>query len=105
MERDRVVRFLEGQIAEISHTVSHIRSGDVEYIDSLTEIAHRMRTSVRAAAPLVGAAVVEAVMRYTDQVTGEIDSFASGEEGSNRLEKISLYLYGALDAANDGSRR
>ena len=30
VERDRVVRFLEGQIAEISHSVSHIRSGDLE---------------------------------------------------------------------------
>ena len=55
-----------------------------------------MRSSARTAAPLIGTAVVEAVMRYTDQVPGEIDSFASGEEGSDRLEKISLYLYGPI---------
>lgn len=103
VELDRAVMRLRGYKADVSHSISHIRDGDREYVENLREISRNMRSFSREHSALLGDVAVSQVKIYTDQLMSELDGISGGASASETLVNRDYFLSGVLSALETGS--
>jgi hypothetical protein len=98
---DAAARAIFGRSAEISHSLEHLADGD-DYEARVREDVRELRRLSRERAQLLGAGVVDAVTRYTDQVLQELPTITQGNGPSDVLQRQGTFLAGTLEGAAPG---